>query len=236
MRLIAFSHIGKREVNQDLVLKERLGPGTYFFLIADGMGGYERGEVAARLVAENVHTFLLNAANIDAEQIQKAINKANLAIRQHKEKYSQRIGATVGGIILTPGKAFCFWVGDVKIFHFHNKRLVKESKSHTLMNEVIQNGSIRDPKYIVKYKHVVTRSVQGEVELSKIDSFEVNNITVDDMFVICSDGVHDLLEGIQIQAIINTSQSINDAFSLIEERMKIEAKDNSSLIAIQLDK
>ena len=54
MKSIVFSHKGKREVNQDFVLVQNINPETYLHLIADGMGGYEHGEIAAKLVAAPV--------------------------------------------------------------------------------------------------------------------------------------------------------------------------------------
>jgi protein phosphatase len=234
MKSIVFSHKGKREVNQDFVLVQNINPKAYLHLIADGMGGFAHGEIAAKIVAENVLTFLSTIETFNEAQIQKAINKANLAIRQLREKNNNKIGATVGGLILQANQAICFWVGDVKIFHYKNNKLIKESTSHTLMNEVINNGSIKDPKQISKYKHVVTRSVQGDIEHSKIESFTQENLDSSDLFLVCSDGVHDLYDGIHLQQILNTSYSNEEAINKIEKRLLDEAKDNFSLIAIQL--
>jgi serine/threonine protein phosphatase PrpC len=234
MKSIVFSHKGKREANQDFVLVQNLDPVTYLHIIADGMGGYAHGEIAARMVVENVLTYLSTVETIDIAQIQKSINKANLAIRQVREKKNCKLGATVGGVIIRADQAICFWVGDVKIFHFKNNRLVKESISHTLMNEVISNGSIKDPKQISKYKHVVTRSVQGDVEHSQIESFTQKNLDSSDLFLVCSDGVHDLYDGFHLQQIFNSSDSTEEAINRVEKYLLAVAKDNFSLISAQL--
>jgi len=232
MKSIVFSHKGKREVNQDYVLVHDISFDTRIYLIADGMGGYDHGEIAAKMVAENILTYLSTVEKIDETQIQKAINKSNLAIRQLREKKITKVGSTVGGVIIQGNRATCFWVGDVKIFHFRNNKLVFESQAHTLMNELISNGSIKDPKQINKYKHVVTRSVQGDIEHSQIGSFTQENIDKSDFFLVCSDGVHDLYDGMLIQQLFNSSPSIKEAISVIEERLVKEAKDNFSLITI----
>ncbi len=236
MKSIVFSHKGKREVNQDFVLVQKINHETNLYLIVDGMGGYEDGEIASKMVAENILTYLMTIKKVDEAQIQKAINKANLALRQHREKNKTKIGATVGGVILQGNQAICFWVGDIKIFHYKNNRLIRESTSHTLMNEVIKNGSIKDPKQISKYKHVVTRSVQGDVEHSQIESFTQENLDVSDLFLICSDGVHNLYNGFHLQQILNTSDSNESAMKQIEERLLSDAKDNFSVIFTFFDK
>ena len=232
MKSIVFTHKGKREVNQDFVLVQNINEETYLMLVSDGMGGYENGDIAARIVAENILTYLSTVSNVDALHIQKAVNKANLAIKQFKDKSNTKLGATIGGVILNSSKAICFWVGDVKIFHFNSNKLQFESQPHTLMNDVINNGSIADVNQMSKYKHVVTRSVQGEVEHSKIDMHTIDSVSEKDMFLVCSDGVHDLFEGIQIQQILNTSNSVDETMTKIEKRLKIEGKDNFSMIAI----
>ncbi|MBC9795413.1 PP2C family protein-serine/threonine phosphatase [Sinomicrobium weinanense] len=234
MKSIVFSHRGKREVNQDFVLVRNINPETYLHLIVDGMGGYEHGEIAAKIVAESILTYLSTVEIIDEAQIQKAINKANLSIRQLRKKNNTKVGATVGGVILQSNQATCFWVGDVKIFYYKNNKLVRESTSHTLIDEVISNGTIKDLKQINKYKHVVTRSVQGDVYLSQIDVFTQEKIDDSDLFLICSDGVHDLYNGIHLQQILNTSDSYEEAFNRIEKRLMNEAKDNFSLITLQI--
>lgn len=231
MRSIIFTHKGKREINQDYVLVRNLNPETFLFIVADGMGGYEHGETAARLVSENILTYLSSVPdNINNNHVQKAINKANLAIRQFKEKTGLKLGTTVGGAIVTSKEALCFWVGDVKVCHFKNNILQKESHSHTLMNEIIDKGSIINPNQINKYKHVVTRSVQGEVDRSQIDFFKVSLVEDQDVFLICSDGVSDIFSGIQVQQILSRTKSHVEAVNIIERRLIEEAKDNFSLI------
>jgi protein phosphatase len=231
MKSLVFSHKGNREVNQDYILIQNITHNEHILLIADGMGGYEQGDVAAKIVAENIHTYLSNSGKTGIQNIQTAVNKSNLAIKQLTENSQKKIGATVGGIILKEKEAICFWVGDVKIFHFQKNKLQFESNAHTLMNEVIESGAISDINQIVKYKHVVTRSIQGDVEFSKIDSHTIETLSGDDLIIICSDGVHDKFNGIQIQQILNTSDGIEQAMWRIEKMLKKEAKDNYSMIS-----
>ncbi len=232
MKTIVFTHKGKRKINQDYVLVRNLNSETFLFIVADGMGGYEQGEKAAQLVSENILTYLLSVSDINPNHVQKAINKANLVIRQFKEKAGIKLGTTIGGAIVTSKEALCFWVGDVKIFHFRNNILQEESHSHTLMNEVIDKGSIVNSEQIAKYKHVVTRSVQGELDRSQIDFFKVKLIEDRDKFLICSDGVSDIFNGIEIQQILERTKSSADAINFIENSLLDEGQDNFSLILV----
>ena len=123
MKSIVFTHKGQRKNNQDFVLIQNINHESFLFLIADGMGGYQQGEIASKLVSENIIAYLSTVKKIDSNYVQKAINKANLAIKQLKDNNNINLGATVGGVILTKSDALCFWVGNVKIFHFKANNL-----------------------------------------------------------------------------------------------------------------
>jgi serine/threonine protein phosphatase PrpC len=211
MTTLAVSHTGKRDINQDLILEYTAIDGSYLFAVIDGMGGYRSGEVAARMIRENIETYLSTVDTIDAFHIQKSINKSNLAIRQQNFALSENMGATIGGVILNGGCVCYFWVGDVKIFHFRNKKLLFESTPHSLV------------------KHVVTRSIQGDIKTSQAE-ISLNALQVkSDLLIVCSDGVHDLYDGIQIENLLMKNKTFDDSFESMLSRLLLEANDNFSL-------
>lgn len=231
MKTNVISHKGKRETNQDFVLVETLDTEKYLYLVVDGMGGYNYGAEAAKMVTESVSTYLRTVKVLNDVEVQMAINKANLSIRQFSEDKESKLGATVGGILIENKSAFCFWVGDVKIFHFRNNKLVYESQAHTLINQIIENGSITETDRLLKYKHVVTHSIQGDLEHSKMDYKRIDDLMEGDLLMICSDGVHDIYEGIAIQQVLNSSENTEEALERIENRLIKDAKDNFSFVS-----
>jgi len=228
MKAITVSHKGKRDINQDLILEYTANDASYLFAVIDGMGGYNSGEIAARLISENVETYLTTVGTVDAFHIQKAINKSNLAIRQQKPALSESMGATIGGVIIKGTFVTYFWVGDVKILHFRNKKLLFESRPHSLASDLVENGSITEPSQISKYRHVVTRSIHGEIKTSRaeIDCSNFNSKT--DLLVVCSDGVHDLFESIQIERLLHLVNSSSHLKIELESRLVETASDNYS--------
>lgn len=226
MMTITASHIGKREINQDLILEYTAIDGSYLFSVIDGMGGYDSGEIAAKIVSENIETYLSTVRTIDAFHIQKAINKSNLMLRQHKNDITESMGATIGGVIIKETDVTYFWIGDVKILHFRNKKLLFESSPHSLVNDLVENGSITEPTRLSKYKHIVTRSVSGDLKnsLAEFDSNHFNKNT--DLIFVCSDGVHDHLESLQIENLLCQVDSPLTLKIKIESKLKIEANDN----------
>ena len=200
------------------------------------MGGYQNGEIAARIVAESILAYLSTIKKVDEKEIQRAINKANLAIKQKVHDTGTKMGATVGGVIINDNQAYGFWVGDVMIFHFNNKKLQFESSSHTLINNIKKNGSLKSSEYISKYRHIVTKSIQGEISYSTIDYHEFGRMTEGDLIIICSDGVHNIINGFEMERILGANITIPKSIQMFEIKCKEESEDNYSLIAILYNK
>lgn len=231
MKSITLTHKGKRKINQDVVLIKNIDPNTYLYLVADGMGGYDNGEIAAQIATESILTFLSNTDEINKESIQKAINKANLAIRQIQEQNHSKMGTTLGAIILSKGIAKCFWVGDIKILHYSDSKLTFESKSHNLMNEFSDSELSNESFKSSKYSHIVTRSVQGDTKKSAI-SYKELLVKEKDQFLISSDGFHNILDSSTIQYFINNFDNPNLVSAEINKRINNEADDNASYIYV----
>ena len=233
MNHITYTHIGKRDENQDLIHIENIGLNTQLYLVVDGMGGYENGALAAKIVAENLSTFLATIKKVTKADLQKGVNKANLALKKQKASSQTKMGATIGGVIIEENNAICFWVGDVKIFHFKNNKLFYESTEHTLVKELATNKAISNPKQLSKYQHIVTRSVQGEIDKSQISSIELTDISNNDLIFVCSDGVHNIMDGHSLGYILRNSINLDTAIETITNRLKLESIDNASLILIK---
>jgi len=229
MKSITLTHKGKRKINQDVVLVTNIDSETYLYLVADGMGGYDNGEKAAQITTDSILTFLSNTAVINQATIQKAINKANLAIRQFQENNHSKLGATLGAVILSKGIAKCFWVGDIKILHYSDKKLSFESRSHNLINELSKNEFSHEILMSSKYSHIVTRSIQGDINKSII-SYQELTIKEKDEMIISSDGVHNIVDSHTIEYFLNIFDDPNLVITEINKRIENEATDNASYI------
>ena len=218
---------GKRDSNQDFIYIDRLESGASFFLIADGMGGYEKGEEAARIVSENIFTFLNYSTSINEQQIQQAVQKANLAIKQFNVKNNIKSGATIGGIIKDKHIAHIFWVGDVMIYRINKDEILFQTKSHTLVNSLLESDSIKEEKSLEKYKHIVTRSISGKPSESTI-GYQLISFSEGDSFIICSDGVHNTVSVEQILMYINQENGLQK----LESEFLTDAHDNYSVIIV----
>ena len=227
MQIKRLTGIGKRESNQDFICIDRLDSGASFFLIADGMGGYEKGDEAARIVSENIFTFLNYVESVNEQNIQKAVQKANLAIKQFNIKNDIKSGATIGGVIVYKNTSHIFWVGDVMVYQINKDKVLFQTKSHTLVNSLLESNSIKEEKTLEKYKHIVTRSVSGKPCESNI-GYHSTVFSQDNLFIICSDGVHNKISIEQFLLFLNQKNGIQE----LESKFLKNTQDNYSIITI----
>lgn len=227
MEVKQLTGIGKRESNQDLIYVDKLESDASFFLITDGMGGYEKGDEAARIVTENIFTFLNYVDRINEQNIQQAVQKANLAIKQFNSKNNIKSGATIGGIIVVENTVHLFWIGDVMIYQINRENVLFQTRSHTLVNSLLETESIREEKSLEKYRHIVTRSISGKPSESSI-GYQLIQFSTEDSFIICSDGVHNTVSVEQILMYINQENGLQQ----LEREFLRDSQDNYSIITI----
>lgn len=230
MKVNYFSVKGKRKENEDYVLSKLIGKNSSIHLIADGMGGYEDGSLAAETVAKSIFDNLQSSINSDnkIELINESIVKANNIIQRISLERARKLGCTIGGCLLYDKKATLFWVGDVKIIHVRGGEIHFESEDHSLINQLKKNGNIDNSIDFGSIRHIVTRSINGDESNFSPEILEFE-MAPDDKIIICSDGI---LEIVRLLEIAKTN--FNSKVELDFFKSKYEnSSDNSSLIAIE---
>ena len=186
----------RRENNEDsFCMREELG----LFLVADGMGGHVAGEIASRLVAEEVERFI--AATVPSGAAQRSIDKPgarlNAAFIEANRKLADRIAtdaalygmATTAVALLADGVSFAIaHVGDSRAYRYRANRLARLTRDHSWVEEQIQAGLLTpDAASRHPWRHVVTRAIAGTMEVGA----EVAELALEagDRLLLCSDGL-----------------------------------------------
>ncbi len=226
--IFTYTAKGKRESNQDVILLKDLAESISVYLLSDGMGGYKNGEIAATIACQSIVDFLTNKLDIDdvPKSIRLAVESANVKLGQKRKELESKLGTTIAGAIVCGEKAFNFWLGDVRIYHFRNSNILFQSEDHSLLNELRKNGII-SPANIIRYRNIVTNSITGDNLNNKIPVIE-NAIVPSDIIVLCSDG---LWQNWCIQSILMKSEvELIDIFS----EHAYDCNDNFSIIKIDM--
>jgi len=189
MEVVSYTAKGQRKSNEDFLLYREFSQGESLFLLADGMGGYSYGEIAASLACETIaHTIESNLGKISAvELIIQAVSDSNNAILEKRQELAEKMGTTIAGILIENDTVYYFWLGDVRIYHFRNNKIFFRSTDHSLINEMKQNRQISAIE-IERYKNIVTRHLSGSVQEYEVPVIS-SNLEANDMIILCSDGL-----------------------------------------------
>jgi len=186
------THIGmKRKTNQDAIV---MAPEHNLFVVADGMGGHNGGDVASQLAISSIpHFFKEQEQKItDAKSLcNMAWQYANLKIFEKGEldPALKGMGTTIVGLYFRGNTLFVSNIGDSRAYFFQKGKLFQLSKDHSLIQEKINMGmytrqqGAQDPQ-----KNVLIRTVGFEPSVA-VDIFEFK-VSRYDLFLICSDGLH----------------------------------------------
>lgn len=228
-----------RQNNQDSFYLPKEGE-LPFFVVADGMGGTNGGEIASILSVSTVCTYLKdNIGNCQdiTELLRIAINQANRVIYRVgriKTEYC-RMGTTFTCAYIDGGIAYFAHIGDSRAYKYNNGVLRQISVDHSYVQELINAGQITaDEARMHPDRHKITRAV-GVGGIVNVDTY-IEPIEENDTFLICSDGLTSMLTDGEISQILSMNQSPYDtASALVDAAEKAGGHDNITVVIIKND-
>lgn len=242
--------LGQR-ANQEDSLFPALGQSTTdcrLFVLCDGMGGHEKGEVASSTVCEVMSKTILSLWNpskpLADEIFQQALTAAYDALDAKDNGEERKMGTTMTFLCLHADGATVAHIGDSRIYHLRpatkksSARIVFRTQDHSLVNDLVKIGEITEEE--AKHhpqKNVITRAMQPcQEHRAKADIAHLTDIQPGDYFYMCSDG---MLEEASDENILNiiTKPNVTDEQKLEMLRQVTEDnKDNHTAHLIHIDK
>lgn len=224
-KILPMSHI-----NTKIATKRACTKGRSIFGVFDGMGGYSNGELASFLAAKTALRIFSRSKKCPVrETLAQICKEANLHICEEMQKRSQRIGTTAAMLSIHRSNAVVCNIGDSPIFLFRKKKLRKISCDHTERStyEAITGKTAPKQK---KFKLTQNLGIfPEEIELEPF-FFEIP-IQRGDRYLICSDGLTDMVETGVIRRIVKTSSSAQEATErLCDEALRAGGKDNITIL------
>jgi protein phosphatase len=223
-----------------------------YAVLADGMGGYRAGEVASLMAVATLETALqegmdllrtetskseAECLNQISELIVAAIRKANSGILKlsHDEPECEGMGTTLVAAVACNDHITIAHVGDSRAYRFRTGVLEQLTKDHSLLQEQIDAGLI-SPEQVraSSNRNLVTRAVGVDPDLAiEIHSYQV---LPDDIYLLCSDGLSDMLEDAVIQdALATESTSLDNACDILVNRANESGgHDNISVVVMRI--
>ena len=240
----SFTHVGRRSNNEDSVLA---APELGLFVVADGMGGYEGGEIASRLVVDSLSEFFRRNAedreltwpcgldpevSMEENLLRVGLQLADLEVRLRKQGQLAQMGATAVALVVRGARAVLAHVGDSRIYRLREGVLEQLTRDHSLiaMMEALEGRPIAKER-AAQFAHVVTRAVgqtgDSTPELQAIDARR------GDTFLLCSDGLSDPLEPEVIRRLLALPPQ-RAAEQLVAAAYDAGGSDNISAVVVRL--
>ena len=227
----------KRENNEDVFY---LSPEQDFCLAADGMGGAAAGEVASKIFAETaVEIFSDNTSPSEKEilyRVQKAYNRANEKILEHVTEHPDHrgMGCTAELLAFFNEGFILGHIGDSRTYRFRDGQLEQLTLDHTLVQQQFQEGLISfDQVKNHPMRNVIFRAVGVKEELT-IDLLS-GKIYSKDLFLLCSDGLTDMIQDDQIQDTLCADIDLNHkTLRLIESARAAGGSDNITVVLVAI--
>lgn len=200
------SHVGmKRKQNQD---SGAMVPELGLFVVADGMGGHQGGEIASAMLVstlvDHIKKSRIEGRTSAREALLDGIEIANDQIfrRAYAETHLRGMGTTTTAMLITEDNLTIGQVGDSRCYFLRPGHLWQVTRDHSLVQEKLRAGLItRDQLRTDQMKNVITRSVGFEPQVS-VDIYDMR-ASEGDVFMICSDGLTGMVEDHDILKLVN---------------------------------
>ena len=225
MKVFEYTNKGCREENQDYVVHGSLPENSCVFIVADGMGGYDEGATASKVVGDALLDFIeLNYASFEpAVLLQKAIPFANDVLMLKRIALgASKMGCVITILLISKKYAYLTWLGDSRIYMYRNGEEVYRTEDHSIVNELAKIKTLAPSSY-EKYASVVTKSIMGDepVDLAPIRKVEIEK---GDVFILCTDGLHKEIDMTRVLGYNDSKKyefdsfapSVSDNFSFIK--------------------
>ena len=242
---LCFSEIGRKDNQEDCIYPSAKDVNTQnrFFILCDGMGGHENGEVASITVCEALGKYFNSNVPEDGvmtpDLFKQALEYAYNELDKKDTGGLKKMGTTMTCLYLHKKGYLVAHIGDSRIYHIRpNTGIVYQSSDHSLVNDLLRAGELTEEEALnFPQKNVITRAMQPNLERRhKADVFSFSDIKKGDYFFLCCDGVLEQLTNDCLCEILS-DKKLNDSQKLdaIKQVCDGNTKDNYTCYLIPVD-
>ena len=217
MRSFAKTDIGKaREINQDYYSIPTQEEELEIFILADGMGGYNGGEIASKLATDSVKSYIKNNfAQIEHSKeslldlLQSAIEYANMVVyeKSKSEKELEGMGTTLDICFIYNNKIYIGHVGDSRVYRIRGDVIRKLTKDHSYVQKLVEDGKITREEANHHPKKNMLMKALGCTAYVEPD-IRARNLEKGDIILMCSDGLTNMVEEATIEKVVRENPEL----------------------------
>jgi PPM family protein phosphatase len=205
------------------------------FVVADGMGGAQAGEVASQMAVESFDRGLPDGT--PAEGLTHVVEEANRRIHERSQSDAQRagMGTTVTAAYVGEGEVTIAHVGDSRAYLLRDGDLIRLTRDHSLVGELVARGKLTEEQAETHpQRSVITRALGPEPDVQvDVQAYQARG---GDRFLLCSDGLTSMIPEARVKAILEGSDSLADAGrELIAAANDAGGRDNITVLLFRLE-
>lgn len=240
----SFCQLGRRLNQEDARYPNEDIPQShnYAFVVCDGVGGQDKGEIASRTVADAMGEYMVefdSSQPFGVSDFKKLLESAYTALDRQMNKSTKEMATTMTFVCFNKDGAFCAHIGDSRIYHIRpGVGILYQSDDHSLVNALVHSGTITPEEAIDHPRGNVITRCMGFVErgLPKpaATTLQIDDIEDGDYFFLCSDGVLHQVDDEELFRIL--SLDITDEEKIEKIRNKsFGSTDNNTAYLIGID-
>lgn len=236
-----YSNVGGRDNNEDSVGMTKAGD-SFCFVLADGLGGHGKGEVASKIAVEQVIEDFVTAGNVSQECLSNSLQSAQDKIMQTQKLNIECRDMKTTCVVLHVGENSIRWghVGDSRLYYFYKNKLVSRTKDHSVPQMLVDAGRLKE-KHIRNHpdRNRLLKVMGIEWESPKFELGEPIDKVVGQAFLLCSDGFWELIDEKQMMHCLKKASSAREWIEMMEvvvmKKGRNKNMDNYSAIAVWVE-
>ena len=240
MQVFAKTDIGReRKTNEDFYYISEPEDKIKLFILADGMGGYNAGEVASKMAVETVRDYIYKHFEKSKESKEKleqllkdAIEHANSAIykRAQSKKDLNGMGTTLDVCLIYNSKIYIGHIGDSRVYRIRKEFMRRITRDHSYVQTLIEDGKITKEEALHHPKRNMLTKALGCMENVEPDVYTKTFIK-DDIILMSSDGLTNMVNETDIYNIVKQDK-LNAAENLVKQANENGGYDNITVVII----
>ncbi|MDR3267052.1 MAG: protein phosphatase 2C domain-containing protein [Tannerella sp.] len=240
-RPFATTEKGKRQNNEDYIFpsSELATPDQRLFMVCDGVGGAEKGEIASELACDSFETYF-NTFLEEEDPSEVFINKAVRYTESRFDEYikqnpnAQGMATTFTLLYIGNDRVTAAYAGDSRIYQFRDGEIIFRTEDHRLVNSWVKLGKITEEEVAIHpQRNVITRAISGSEHFTSADVQLLTDIEPGDLFFLCTDGVTETFTDNDLKEVFNKNNT-EEIKNTIVERCVNQSKDNFSFYIIPI--
>ena len=242
---LAIHELGKRANQEDSIypIEGKATENDRLFLLCDGMGGHEHGEVASQSICKSLSSFLLqHAVASEGLEEDKLLSDALAYSYEELDKLaiagdSRQMGTTLTLLYFHSNGCTTAHIGDSRIYHLRpsSHTILYKSRDHSLVYDLYQAGELTyEEMKTFPQKNVITRAmIAGDRNHPKPDVIHISDIQPGDYFCICSDGMLEQMEDEELLDVFSANVSDEEKRQILISETS-DNKDNHSAYIVHI--